>query len=126
MGVVRFALDQQIQLTAVPKPGYQFVYWLGDVSDPQAVTTTAYIDKPKIIIAVFEKVSYEAVSTGVGAGGRVSTPGLAPAGDVSAPSGSYGGGGGDEGDDPDDPDVPEPATCVLLLTGGLLALRRRR
>ncbi len=140
VGVMRYTVDQQLQLTAVPKPGFQFVYWLGEVSDPQAMTTTTFVDKPKIIVAVFERVAYDAVGAGVGAGGRVSSPALIPAGGISIGSysssssggnsggGSSGGGDPGEGDpDPDpDPEVPEPATCALLLAGSLLALRKRR
>ena len=58
-GVHRFELDKEVTLTAVPNPGYQFVYWLGDVSDSMANTTIAYLDAPKIIIAVFERSEYE-------------------------------------------------------------------
>ncbi len=53
IGVHEIGTNSQIALTAVPKPGYQFVYWLGDVADPTANNTTAYADNPKIIIAVF-------------------------------------------------------------------------
>ena len=58
-GVHKFEPYTQVTLTAVPKPGYQFVYWLGDVSEPTASTTVAYLDAPKIIIAVFERVKHE-------------------------------------------------------------------
>jgi hypothetical protein len=58
-GVHKFDQNANVTLTATPKPGYQFVYWLGDVSDATARTTTAYLDTPKIIIAVFERVKYD-------------------------------------------------------------------
>lgn len=58
-GVHKFEPYTQVTLTAVPKHGYQFVYWLGDVSEPAASTTVAYLDAPKIIIAVFKRVEYE-------------------------------------------------------------------
>ena len=45
-GVHHFELNSEITLTAVPKPGYQFLYWLGDVSDPGATKTVVYLDKP--------------------------------------------------------------------------------
>ena len=63
IGVHSIDLDTEITLTATPGPGYQFVYWLGDVSDPTSSTTTAYSDSPKIIIAVFERVGYESILT---------------------------------------------------------------
>ena len=59
LGLQQFELYTDVTLTAVPKPGYQFVYWLGDVSDPTASTTIAYLDAPKIIVAVFERIEYE-------------------------------------------------------------------
>src|SRR4030043_361321 len=52
-GVHYFAPDSQVALAATPKPGYQFLYWLGDVSDPNSSSTSAYLDGPKIIVAVF-------------------------------------------------------------------------
>ena len=52
-GVHHFELNSEITLTAAPKPGYQFLYWLGDVSDPAATKTVVYLDKPKIVIAIF-------------------------------------------------------------------------
>ncbi len=58
-GVHNFELDTEVTLTAVPEPGYQFVYWLGDVSDPTSSRTVVLLNAPKIIIAVFERVEYE-------------------------------------------------------------------
>jgi hypothetical protein len=58
-GVHHFGSGEQVVLTAVPRSGYQFVYWLGDVSDPAASSTITYLTSPKIIIAVFERVKYE-------------------------------------------------------------------
>ena len=59
VGVHTFDQNANVTLTATPKPGYQFVYWLGDVSDATASTTAAYLDTPKIIIAVFERIKYD-------------------------------------------------------------------
>jgi len=58
-GVHSFSVNSEVVLTAVPKPGYQFIYWMGDVSDPTSPNTTAYLDSPKIIIAVFERSEFE-------------------------------------------------------------------
>ncbi len=33
-GVHHFSSNAEVTLTATPKSGYQFAYWLGDVSDP--------------------------------------------------------------------------------------------
>lgn len=61
IGVHTFISDTEFTLTAVPKPGYQFVYWLGDVADPTASRTVVYLDMPKIIIAVFERSEHEVI-----------------------------------------------------------------
>ncbi len=61
IGVHNIDLNSEITLTALPKPGYQFVYWLGDVGDPTSNSTTAYLDTPKIIIAVFKQIKYDLV-----------------------------------------------------------------
>ena len=58
MGVHNFELYTEVTLTAIAKPGYQFVYWLGDVRDSTSNNTTVYLDGPKIIIAVFERARY--------------------------------------------------------------------
>jgi hypothetical protein len=58
-GVHYFGLNAEVTLTAVPKTGYYFVYWIGDVIDPTANSTIVYLDAPKIIIAVFERSEYE-------------------------------------------------------------------
>ncbi len=79
VGVHHVEANTDVVLTAVPKPGYQFVYWLGDVSEPTANTTIAYLDAPKIIIAVFERAKYEFLlpedrSRSAPVGGLVSSP----------------------------------------------------
>jgi len=93
-GVHRFELDTEVTLTAVPKPGYQFVYWLGDVSDPMANTTIAYLDTPKIIIAVFERASFELLPVEI-------EPKSMPRGGLKRSAADYarrgGGGGGGRG-----------------------------
>lgn len=76
-GVHHFDLNAEVTLAAVPKPGYYFVYWIGDVSDPTANRTTVYLDVPKIVIAVFERSGYEfsleekKVQGTLGGGGRL-------------------------------------------------------
>jgi hypothetical protein len=73
IGVHHFDLDSEVLLTAVPKPGYFFVYWIGDVSDPTADRTIVYLDAPKIVVAVFARsefaFSLEEVMM-IGGGGR--------------------------------------------------------
>jgi hypothetical protein len=58
-GVHNYDMDTPVTLTATPKPGYQFVYWMGDVADATASTTMVYIDSPKIVIAIFERTKFE-------------------------------------------------------------------
>jgi len=138
-GVYYFDLNTEVALTAVPEPGYQFVYWLGDVSDPTANSTVAFLDAPKIIIAVFERVKYEFLIT---EGTSQSAPGgglIASGADYSQQGGGGGGGrrppkfrppGPPEPPKPEDfpvPEpIPEPTTGVLLIIGGLAVLTRRR
>ena len=60
-GVRYFPFGSLIRLTAVPKPDYQFLYWLGDVADPLLVNTSAHLDGPMIIVAVYAKVPEDEV-----------------------------------------------------------------
>ncbi len=136
-GVYHFELNSEVILTAVPKPGYQFVYWLGDVSDPAATNTIVYLDKPKIIIAVFEQSEYDALAVeegmpggGGGSGGLVTTfANFGQTGGISAGAGGGGGGGkpkiGKLIYPKSNEVIPEPATAVLLVIGSLFAFARR-
>ncbi len=137
-GVHHFKPGTEVMLTAVPKPGYKFIHWLGEVSDATASSTVVYLNKPKVIIAVFEQAKHgisaigDALPIGGGGGGG---GGLFPTAlDLSRPGGFSGGGGGKakpqqqiyyvKGKKPT-PEVPEPATGLLLLLGGLFAFKRR-
>ena len=136
VGVHHFEPYAGVTLTAVPKPGYHFVYWLGDVSDPTANSTIVYLDAPKIVIAVFERSEYDFL-----AGEEM--PQSSPVGGLSGGGADYSrrGGGGigrirgrgereeeppEEEDFPVPEPIPEPATGVLLVLGSLFAFVKHR
>jgi len=137
-GVHHFKPGTEVMLTAVPKPGYKFIHWLGEVSDATASSTVAYLNKPKVIIAVFEQAEHGISANGDGLpiGGGGAGGGLFPTAlDLSRPGGFSGGGGGGKakpqksvyyvkGKKPT-PEVPEPATGLLLVLGSLFAFKRR-
>jgi len=138
-GVHYFKPDSEVLLTAVPKPGYKFIHWLGDVSDPTSANTVVYLNEPKVIIAVFEQAKQDVPGDGEGlliGGGGGGGGGLFPTAlDFSRPGG-FGGGGGAKPQKPaypvyyvkgkkPTPEVPEPATGLLMMLGGLLAFKRR-
>lgn len=130
-GVHHFAPGSEIVLSANPKPGYQFVHWLGDVSDATASSTVVYLNKPKVVVAVFEQAEYGTKDILPGGGGGGGGGGLMPTAVNFYPQGgiSAGGGGGAGPIIPNNkttPEVPEPATGVLLVMGSLFAFARRR
>jgi hypothetical protein len=136
-GVYHFKQNSEVTLTAAPKPGYQFVYWIGDVSDPSAISTMVYLDKPKIIIAVFEQGGYgvpaveKGISGGGGGGGGGSgfiSPAMTfgQAGSISGVAGGVKTKIYKSAYPKSNEVIPEPATGVLLIFGSLFALVRRR
>ena len=128
-GVHRFVSDSDVLLTAIPNSGFEFQYWLGDVADPEAMTTRLIVNKPKIVIAVFAPTRLDEIvpsaGTGVaeiqwlGSGGPVPSPG------ESFDSGFSTSGRFSRGDNGGEGEIPEPAT-VILLAAGLLGMARRR
>ena len=136
-GVHHFVHGSQVTLKAVPKSGYRFVHWLGEVSDPTSSSTIVYLDKPKVVVAVFGQTEYGVLTVpenrptaGGGGGGLFRT-----SGDYGGPVSSSDGG-------PSAPtlrprrleapestegvaEVPEPATAAMLVVGGLFAFARR-
>jgi len=140
-GVYHYAPNSEVTLTAVPKPGFRFMYWLGDVSSPTTSSTIVHLNEPKIIVAVFEPTNRDDLagsegSPSSGGGGYVGGSGLFDtATDFGRPSATVTGGGagsklqgpvfvsfkGDDGA----AEIPEPATGVLLVLGSLFAFARR-
>jgi hypothetical protein len=137
-GVHHFKPGSEVLLKAVPKPGYKFTHWLGDVSDATSTNTVVYLDKPKVIIAVFEQAEHGVSADGESliAGGGGGASGLFPTPlNLSRPGGFSGGGSGGNvkpqqiiyyvKDTKPAPKVPEPATGLLLVLGSIFALKRR-
>ena len=127
----RFYANCVVTVSAEPQAGYQFAFWLGDVGDPKAPTTTVHVDSTKVVVAVFRPVETKRIpDEHGGAGGGGSGPGsLMPSiTDLSTPGYALSLGGAVR------PDAeirivpvvtPEPATIALLALGAV-ALRRRR
>ncbi|MBL7214604.1 MAG: PEP-CTERM sorting domain-containing protein [Phycisphaerae bacterium] len=90
-GVHKIQIGQTVSLSAIPKQGYRFLYWLGDVSATGTPDTTIQLNSPKMVVAVFTRQEYEEELPGVslikgayaggGGGGRlIGTPMQSPAG----------------------------------------------
>jgi hypothetical protein len=131
-GTHHYLPNSIVTLSADPQPGYQFAYWIGDVSNPQAPSTTVRLDSSKIVVAVFKPIAMEgtepkiAIRGGGGGGGGALIPTKV---DLSSPGFSVsGGGGGTRKVVVPVPVVvtPEPTTILLLGLGGTVALRHRR
>ena len=146
-GVHRLQIDETVILKAVPNPGYQFVYWLGDVVDATSSKTETSVDSPKIIVAVFERVAFDFRVAAKPVHINLGPPRLIP--NFGQPGGAGGGGAGgrrrggggfeeqplvieeepipDENDPFPVPDeVPEPATVMLLGLGSMLMLKNKK
>ena len=152
-GVHIYDRDSEVTLIAVPKPGYQFVYWLGNVTNANSSSTSVYLDSPKIVVAVFERSKFEIVEFEEAPQISVSGGGLVPrGGDYAAgleqaigakrPSGFHFPRPPeppppndkppvppDKGNEnPPAPEVPEPATIAFIFAGmlSLVKCRHRR
>ena len=152
-GVHRFGLNETVVLKATPKPGYRFLYWLGDVGNLTANETTINLNSPKIVIAVFEREEFSLLTpstmpqNGRGSGGAIASANrFTPKNFSTSPGPRWPkpppiiwpdqdlfpvpeDGDDDKEDEfpvPDDEPIPEPATIALLGFGAVTVLRRKR
>ncbi len=153
-GVHTFDKYAEVTLTATPNPGWQFVYWLGDVTNATSSTTIVYLDNPKIVIAVFERAKYEYTDITDRAQLSLGYPGMIPSGADYSRQGYSGGGGrrrlergGEQPPEEKEPEfpvpeteaefpvpetepefpvpVPEPASMAILVLGAMFVLKAR-
>jgi hypothetical protein len=141
-GVHNFDIYSEVTLKATPKPGYQFVCWLGNVTNASSGSTSVMLDSPKIVIAVFERSKFDVlaendyIDTGGGGGGLVRSAGLSDSSLEQAVSATNPPGSHhqhiphnppvppDNGET-EPPAVPEPATITLFLSGFFILANRR-
>jgi hypothetical protein len=132
IGLQNFAINEIVTLTTVANPGWKFVFWLGDVSDPTTNRTMTNVDGPKIIIAVFERDEYGVLDNAQAASSGPAA--LTPRYDTFG--GSLGGGSTPPSPPPsppptppipppNPPPIPEPQTIALLSVGAYLARRKK-
>ena len=145
-----FNAGQLVTLTATPSNGYEFVYWLGAVSDTNNSSTTISMDGARYVMAVFERTVFNStpgVTAGAGGGGGgglrssqsqdygTDGSGVGSASDGGGYSQYFSGASGSSIPIPPNgpgpfvpvPKVPEPISIALLGFGAAgIVLRRRK
>ena len=128
-GLYYFERGTEVSLTASPKRGYKFIRWFGEVADATAVTTTTYLNRAKVVVAVFQSVQHRVELTDMD---RATNGAGSPGGRITGRSVYVGGGGGGGVSYTHIPPeqhiryivIPEPGT--ILLVGICAALVRSR
>lgn len=112
-----------MDLRAVPKPGYRFMYWLGDVENSTENETTISVDSPKIVVAVFSRTTQVTVGDTVTPGAAIGglRPSYIPSENGYGTPVTY-----PDPEDPHDDPVPEPSTIALLAIGSAVTFRKRK
>lgn len=135
VGVHHFVANTQIEVTAVPQEGFQFAYWLGDVSDPTTSTTQIYLNDSKAVVAIYEPVAPVpgedddilriGGTTGGGGGGLSPSSSDFFSVSFSVAGGSVSGGQSVTYQVIASEPIPEPGTLCLLGLGGLALANRK-
>ncbi len=131
VGMHHFSANSVVTLSADPRPGYQFAYWIGDVCNPKSRQTTVRVDAAKIVVAVFRSVQDDGMERKLSVGGAGGgTTRLVPSMvNLKSPgfSVSTGGASTTVAVPVATPVVPTPEPTTIALLGlGALALRRRQ
>jgi hypothetical protein len=137
IGVHKVQIGGKMQLTAVPRTGFRFLYWVGDVGQIDTAETTVEMSGPKLVVAVFVRERFDdmlpaGVISGPATGGAYASSGPATSGrgyGTAQYIPDYSGYSTPTTPEEDNstlvPEVPEPAT-VLLLAAGAVALARKQ
>lgn len=131
IGTHRFNANSVVTLSAVPLPGYEFAYWIGDVSDPTSRQTTVRVDTAKIVVAVFRFAQEDGIDRKLALGGGGGpTKLIGSLADLKGPGFGISGGPAPRPVPvpvpPPTAPTPEPTTVLLLGLGGLVLRRKRR
>ncbi|MFH1378510.1 MAG: pre-peptidase C-terminal domain-containing protein, partial [Planctomycetota bacterium] len=73
-GESNYANGTTVTVTAIPDSGYEFVGWMGPVSDPLAITATVTLTANKEIRALYRRIRYTLEWTTIGLGDITRTP----------------------------------------------------